>query len=825
MTEGGQVTEVDENVKGGRWNRLRSKLLPNRQLSEESVTQTRDDGLSDFFVPRPTSAENKQSLVPKLDTAFASKWPQMTEVMSLQNKGGPEDLSPFHYHKPRRREGLQVGFSGAKPEYIGVGGDESEEPVLAVAHRRPARITTKNSVPTESPAPAPPTHGIPVVGSYSGRVMPDSTSQVRDMPGRGRTWSHERAPGMSAPHKVGPDTFSSGGYEPHVVDSRPPVSYPRRPSEHVKDSRPPSKLDTNIRTTNSTTKTPTLSIARSEEASEAPRRDSFQTISRMRAEEGKAFLAAGDRSFALRPGSFDSESGRSRSNSGEHRISRKRVGSGTSPNQRDASPWIDSRPSTGSSGDAGVSQVPQYPLSLSSAARQASPRGQPVTDWGREVFRPSSEDETYSTKGPTPAGFASIAGQTNNGQDLTASLQTSHSSSAQSPPTSQSSQSKYGLLQKPATTTTSSHISNDLATRDDDLNNRQDQAYVDRRSPPATLQPAESTSQPSKSRSLSPYTVFAEDDFRDNDRPMIHDNGGARRPTLDKTCIFKSNLDSFGMTTAQNVTDDQVLMHLPQWRRLQVFETYPQAIQATPQNPGLSILVFDSQTSYSDSVLRPQRFRLDTRRPYVLQALCEASPLRKLRVRSDRTQDQLTRTLQEASEVVKSQETLQTYEFATLEDLHDFQKAVTGRTVKYDGTAHLKVPKSKTILSTLSTHKNEHAAARIQVMSKGGHTRLAAFLDDGRALNFDLKEWDVFEATDIKGDLPAVKLVDTKFTFAGDDSTRDGRAYLPLSPEQHPDHDEDVTVGFDDEDGRAAFAASLPAEVKEHKGFTFKRRI
>jgi hypothetical protein len=169
---------------------------------------------------------------------------------------------------------------------------------------------------------------------------------------------------------------------------------------------------------------------------------------------------------------------------------------------------------------------------------------------------------------------------------------------------------------------------------------------------------------------------------------------------------------------------------------------------------------------------------------------------------------------------VSFQPTKRTYAFSTLEDLHGFQAALTSFNVKYDGLARDFTISRRRPVTALSKHKRlEAGVTRVQVVShdKDKVVQLLAFFDDSfsyaEAIGFVLKGMDVFERYDGKhhggkGKF-GVRLVDAKFSLPRLEKTKGGqrpedleRPFICLDMPEFPGENDDIWIGFDDEDGK-----------------------
>jgi hypothetical protein len=172
--------------------------------------------------------------------------------------------------------------------------------------------------------------------------------------------------------------------------------------------------------------------------------------------------------------------------------------------------------------------------------------------------------------------------------------------------------------------------------------------------------------------------------------------------------------------------------------------------------------------------------------------------------------------------VARNIPTIRTLTFATPQDLHAFEKAITGFTVRYDGLAsNLAISRRRMVVPIY--HKWTATNVRIQVVANATNSvvQLLAFMEDfaqAEALCFQIKSTDVFEA--VKGDGKnkkwAVKMVDAKFTLLPPPNAaaaasgreqemraeeRAKRRFVNLEGLDYAQEHDDVTVGFDFQEG------------------------
>jgi hypothetical protein len=155
--------------------------------------------------------------------------------------------------------------------------------------------------------------------------------------------------------------------------------------------------------------------------------------------------------------------------------------------------------------------------------------------------------------------------------------------------------------------------------------------------------------------------------------------------------------------------------------------------------------------------------------------------------------------------IAKSQ-TIRKYIFFEIEDLHVFQEAVTGFSVRFDGLAeNFSISRRRTVVPIYK--KWEVALARIQVLQHDKVMQIAAFFDDfshGECMNFVIKITDVFESFSRSGKY-YLRIVDAKFAAPkGGNENKDGddKGYVCLDMPDYPGEHDDITITFDSEAGK-----------------------
>ncbi|KFY76955.1 hypothetical protein V498_09460 [Pseudogymnoascus sp. VKM F-4517 (FW-2822)] len=144
------------------------------------------------------------------------------------------------------------------------------------------------------------------------------------------------------------------------------------------------------------------------------------------------------------------------------------------------------------------------------------------------------------------------------------------------------------------------------------------------------------------------------------------------------------------------------------------------------------------------------------------------------------------------------------YSFASHDDLHEFQRAITGFTVLFSGTAATFAISRRRMVVPI--HKKwEAQAACVQLLESDGVVQLVAFFEGfshGESMNFVLKPTDSFESFS-KGGNYGVKLADAKFVLPVQDEAGMGaeNGFVCLDQLEYPVEHDDIIVTFDVEDG------------------------
>ncbi|KAF2469027.1 uncharacterized protein BDR25DRAFT_50611 [Lindgomyces ingoldianus] len=206
-----------------------------------------------------------------------------------------------------------------------------------------------------------------------------------------------------------------------------------------------------------------------------------------------------------------------------------------------------------------------------------------------------------------------------------------------------------------------------------------------------------------------------------------------------------------------------------------------------------------------------------------------------------RTEKDIPDALTELLRTLTGASTLRTLTFHSFKDLHAFQLAVTGFSVKFDGIAStFSISRRRMVVPIYKQWTASNI--RIQIVTQDNIIQLLAFFEDfshADAMNFQLKTMDVFEKTD-KGGKPGIRLVDAKFALPVEERRGEGkmgkeegrvsgwagmkRKFVCLDVIEYPGEHDDILIQFESADTRDKFADALPSATVERK-FTIKRKI
>ncbi|KAK2611100.1 hypothetical protein N8I77_004476 [Diaporthe amygdali] len=173
----------------------------------------------------------------------------------------------------------------------------------------------------------------------------------------------------------------------------------------------------------------------------------------------------------------------------------------------------------------------------------------------------------------------------------------------------------------------------------------------------------------------------------------------------------------------------------------------------------------------------------------------------------------------QALQLAQRSPSVRTLTFTSQRNLHEFQEALTGFKVLFDGiAATLAISRRRMVVPIYK--KWEAGATRIQVVQSENIIQVLAFFEDfhhGESMSFPLKPTDIFEAVN-RNKLAGIKIDDAKFPLPrrpeGQEESAEDLAFVCLDLPEIPGEHDDITILFESEEERDAFGQCLPAPVK-----------
>lgn len=213
------------------------------------------------------------------------------------------------------------------------------------------------------------------------------------------------------------------------------------------------------------------------------------------------------------------------------------------------------------------------------------------------------------------------------------------------------------------------------------------------------------------------------------------------------------------------------------------------------------------------------RVRLEVSNAKIFRMLRQPQKDMTLSVSDAQVPKELPRNMSDALQLLRHNQTIRTFEFNNIKDLHAFQLACTGYEVVFDALAVTFAISRRRMVVPI--HKKWEAGyTRIQVIKQDEKLQLLAFFEDfhhGHCMNFVLKGTDVYESVQ-RSSKSGIKFVDAKFPLprlpADKDGDYDDMAFVCIDLPDLPGEHDDLTVYFEKDTDREALAQCLPAPVK-----------
>ncbi|KAL8665618.1 MAG: hypothetical protein Q9202_002122 [Teloschistes flavicans] len=151
--------------------------------------------------------------------------------------------------------------------------------------------------------------------------------------------------------------------------------------------------------------------------------------------------------------------------------------------------------------------------------------------------------------------------------------------------------------------------------------------------------------------------------------------------------------------------------------------------------------------------------------------------------------------------VMSESPSFRTFDFLSLNDLHTFQRLITGFTVLFDGSATSFAISRRRMVAI---HKRwEASATRIQIVKHEQTVQLLAFFKDfshGTCMNFVIKSTDRFESFS-RSSVPYLCIADAKFALPRGEGAGADSDFVCLDMPEYPGEHDDISIGFENENG------------------------
>ncbi|KAI9791277.1 MAG: hypothetical protein M1816_004058 [Peltula sp. TS41687] len=262
-----------------------------------------------------------------------------------------------------------------------------------------------------------------------------------------------------------------------------------------------------------------------------------------------------------------------------------------------------------------------------------------------------------------------------------------------------------------------------------------------------------------------------------------------------------SQADVFGRSSSDVFKDFS-------WTQLKVINTDPDdpdfAHSQTMRSENLRICAEAAFGSVTDRVnLGPGQLqiRLDVSSSADVKIYRTPQDDMSIRVASDHLAKDVPNTLNNLLKKIYTSDSVRTFSFHSMADLHKFQAALTGFSVLFDSVvSSFAISRRRMVVPIYK--KWEASSTRIQVAQQAKTTQLMVFFEGfshGHAMNFQLKSTDVYEAF-MRSGKHVIRLVDAKFALPKGEDIPSKGFVCPDMPDYPGEHD-DIHITLDTKEG------------------------
>ncbi|PSR92375.1 hypothetical protein BD289DRAFT_364529 [Coniella lustricola] len=294
----------------------------------------------------------------------------------------------------------------------------------------------------------------------------------------------------------------------------------------------------------------------------------------------------------------------------------------------------------------------------------------------------------------------------------------------------------------------------------------------------------------------------------------------------DEKIFSEVPITGFAISQTAKTEPSAVYAQLP-WSRVKVInEEVEGEIPETVLAERLRIVVDFKCGSITDRVnVGPGelKIRLPVKEKTKIQVLRPAQQDITVALSEAQVAKQMPADIAQALSITSRGPSVRTFTFTSQRDLHDFEEALTGFKVMFDGVVSLFAIARRRMVVPIYK-KWEATGTRLQIVkSEDNIMQILVFFEafhHGESMSLMLKATDVFEAIK-KGDKVGLKIDDAKFPLPflpeNGAAATDDMAFLCLDMPEIPGEHDDITILFDGEEQRDDFFQCLPAPVKGAK--------
>lgn len=251
------------------------------------------------------------------------------------------------------------------------------------------------------------------------------------------------------------------------------------------------------------------------------------------------------------------------------------------------------------------------------------------------------------------------------------------------------------------------------------------------------------------------------------------------------------------------------------WQRFRTIQENDMRANKPRSSPLRILLDFEAGSIVDRMSFGPGdlQLRLDVASTNELKILRQPQEDMTISILEGQTPQDLAQQLTEVLRNIRYAQTIRTYAFHNLAELHFFQTAITGFTVLYDSTvASFNISRRR---SGVPIHRHwECTSARIQVLRRDKVVQLVAFFENfnhGDCMNFVLKETDNLE-TSSRGGKFLLRMLDAKFALpkiSGEGDPAVDSRFVCLDLPDYPGEHDDIAITFDTQIGMPPFLVVL----------------